>query len=96
MTLGLGCAHCKGRRALPGLALGLALAVRPAGLAESQLQVAEWARHSVDVLLRIYAKCIDGQHELAKRTISEALRDAHALADDVPETAGTQGDGDAG
>jgi hypothetical protein len=37
-------------------------------------QVAEWAGHSVDVLLRIYATCIVGQDELAKRRISEALR----------------------
>jgi hypothetical protein len=37
-------------------------------------QVAEWAGHSVDVLLRIYAKCIAGQDELAKRRISEALQ----------------------
>jgi integrase len=37
-------------------------------------QVAEWAGHSVDVLLRIYAKCIVGQDELAKRRISESLR----------------------
>ena len=36
-------------------------------------QVAEWAGHGVDVLLRIYAKCIVGQDELAKRRISEAL-----------------------
>jgi integrase len=36
-------------------------------------QVAEWAGHSVDVLLRIYAKCIVGQDELAKRRITEAL-----------------------
>lgn len=36
-------------------------------------QVAEWAGHGVDVLLRIYAKCIAGQDELAKRRISEAL-----------------------
>jgi integrase len=36
-------------------------------------QVAEWAGHSVDVLLRIYAKCIAGQDELAKRRIDEAL-----------------------
>jgi len=36
-------------------------------------QVAEWAGHSVDVLLRIYAKCIAGQDELAKRRIAEAL-----------------------
>jgi len=28
----------------------------------------------VDVLLRVYAKCIAGQYELAKRRISEALR----------------------
>jgi len=33
-------------------------------------QVAEWAGHSVDVLLRIYAKCVVGQDELA----NEALR----------------------
>jgi hypothetical protein len=31
-------------------------------------------RHGVDVLLRIYAKCVVGQDELAKRRISEALR----------------------
>ncbi|HEY2505466.1 MAG TPA: site-specific integrase [Streptosporangiaceae bacterium] len=37
-------------------------------------QVTEWAGHSVDVLLRIYAKCVVGQDELAKRRISEALR----------------------
>jgi integrase len=38
-------------------------------------QVAEWAGHSVDVLLRIYAKCLVGQDELAKRRILEALRE---------------------
>jgi integrase len=37
-------------------------------------QVTEWAGHSVDVLLRIYAKCVVGQDELAKRRIGEALR----------------------
>jgi integrase len=37
-------------------------------------QVAEWAGHSVDVLLRIYAKCIAGHDELAKRRIDQALR----------------------
>ena len=37
-------------------------------------QVAEWAGHGVDVLLRIYAKCVVGQDDLAKRRISEALR----------------------
>lgn len=37
-------------------------------------QVAEWAGHSVDVLLRVYAKCIDGQQEEAKRRIEDATR----------------------
>lgn len=37
-------------------------------------QVAERAGHSVEVLLRIYAECVVGQDELAKRRISEALR----------------------
>jgi integrase len=35
-------------------------------------QVAEWAGHSVDVLLRVYAKCIAGQQEEAKRRIFAA------------------------
>ena len=35
-------------------------------------QVAEWAAHGVEVLLRIYAKCVVGQDVLAKRRISEA------------------------
>ena len=36
-------------------------------------QVAAWAGHSVDVLLRIYAKCVVGQDEAARRRIEEAL-----------------------
>jgi integrase len=36
-------------------------------------QVAEWAGHSVHVLLKVYAKCIDGQDEAARRRIVEAL-----------------------
>ncbi|MEU6035279.1 hypothetical protein ABZ801_07695 [Actinomadura sp. NPDC047616] len=36
-------------------------------------QVAEWAGHSVDVLLRIYAKCIEGQYQAARRRIEDAL-----------------------
>ncbi|MFC4910898.1 tyrosine-type recombinase/integrase [Actinomadura gamaensis] len=39
-------------------------------------QVAEWAGHSVEVLLRIYAKCIDGKDEVAKKRISAALRES--------------------
>jgi integrase len=38
-------------------------------------QVAEWAGHSVNVLLKVYAKCIDGQDEAARRRIEQALRD---------------------
>jgi integrase len=38
-------------------------------------QVAEWAGHSVAVLLRVYAKCISGREELNRRRIEEALRD---------------------
>jgi integrase len=36
-------------------------------------QVAEWAGHSVAVLLQIYAKCIAGQEETARRRIENAL-----------------------
>ena len=36
-------------------------------------QVAEWAGHSVHVLLKVYAKCIDGQDEAARRRIEDAL-----------------------
>jgi hypothetical protein len=38
-------------------------------------QVAEWAGHSVAVLLKVYAKCIDGQDQIAKQRIEAALRD---------------------
>lgn len=37
-------------------------------------QVAEWAGHTVDVLLRVYAKCIAGQQEAAKRRIFNATQ----------------------
>jgi integrase len=36
-------------------------------------QVAEWAGHSVAVLLRVYAKCIAGQGQAARQQISRAL-----------------------
>ena len=38
-------------------------------------QVAEWAGHSVAVLLRIYAKCISGQQDEAMRRIYDATLD---------------------
>jgi hypothetical protein len=36
-------------------------------------QVAAWAGHSVHVLMKVYAKCIDGQEDAAKRRIEAAL-----------------------
>lgn len=44
-------------------------------------QVAEWAGHSVHVLLKVYAKCVYGQEESSK------LRIAAALANPVEEAA---------
>jgi integrase len=49
-------------------------------------QVAEWAGHSVDVLLRVYAKCISGQQDEAMRRILEATR-----PDDSSTTSGPDG-----
>ncbi|WP_436837496.1 tyrosine-type recombinase/integrase [Micromonospora rifamycinica] len=36
-------------------------------------QVAQWAGHSVHVLLKVYASCIDGQDEAARKRIEGAL-----------------------
>jgi integrase len=36
-------------------------------------QVAEWAGHSVEILLKIYAKCLDGGAELFRQRIQAAL-----------------------
>jgi len=36
-------------------------------------EVANRAGHSIEVLLRVYAKCIDGGEEAANRRIDEAL-----------------------
>jgi integrase len=46
-------------------------------------QVAEWAGHSVNVLLKVYAKCIDGQEDAAKRRIENVLA---AKEEDDPES----------
>ncbi|WP_194923138.1 tyrosine-type recombinase/integrase [Catenulispora pinisilvae] len=35
--------------------------------------IAEWAGHGLDVLLRIYAKCIEGQEELARKLIEQSI-----------------------
>lgn len=42
-----------------------------AGVAPTQ--VAEWAGHSVNVLLRVYAKCIVGQDEASRARVQSAL-----------------------
>ena len=39
--------------------------------------VAEWAGHSVEVLLRIYAKCLDGGDALIRQRVQAAL--GHAV-----------------
>ena len=41
-------------------------------------QVAEWAGHSVHVLLKVYAKCIDGQVDAALQKIATALDGSEA------------------
>jgi hypothetical protein len=41
--------------------------------------VAKWAGHTVDVLSRIYASYLEGQDEIAKRRIVEALAETLAL-----------------
>ncbi|GAA1990322.1 tyrosine-type recombinase/integrase [Catenulispora subtropica] len=41
-------------------------------------QVAEWAGHSVEMLLSTYTKCIDGQERLAQQRIEAALEWAEA------------------
>jgi integrase len=38
-------------------------------------EVAARAGHSVDVLLKVYAKCIDGEEAAINRRINEALKD---------------------
>ncbi|WP_208818977.1 MULTISPECIES: hypothetical protein [Pseudonocardia] len=41
-------------------------------------QVAQWAGHSVNVLLRVYAKCIAGQDDALRRRVEQALRDGRS------------------
>jgi integrase len=50
-------------------------------------QVAEWAGHSVDVLLRVYAKCVAGQEAETKRRILEATQPADTSpGEDKPDS----------
>ncbi|WP_431916318.1 tyrosine-type recombinase/integrase [Nonomuraea jabiensis] len=41
-------------------------------------QVAEWAGHSVEVLLKIYAKCVDGQDHVWRGMLDRALEDGES------------------
>jgi integrase len=54
-------------------------------------QVAERAGHSVAILRKIYAKCLDGQDAIAKRRMEEALGDPGE--DGAAESPGEDGDG---
>ncbi|MGJ6968979.1 hypothetical protein ACSDR0_44495 [Streptosporangium sp. G11] len=40
-------------------------------------EVARRAWHGVDVLLKLYARCVDGRHEMANKQIMEALTTWH-------------------
>jgi hypothetical protein len=48
-------------------------------------QVAEWAGHGTDVLLRVYVKCIAGQQGEAERRIEDAMGPPEA---DEPDSTG--------
>jgi integrase len=50
-------------------------------------QVAEWAGHSVNVLPKVYAKCLDGQDEVARRRVEAALKDGMEDEDATDEAA---------
>lgn len=47
-------------------------------------RVAEWAGHSVAVLLRVYAKCLDGGEQTARQRVQDALGGSQNL--DAPWT----------
>ncbi|WP_322753488.1 hypothetical protein [Frankia sp. Cas3] len=61
-------------------------------------QVAEWASHSVAVLYRVYAKCIDGDVDTQLRRIEAALgiggpaAPAHSVPRMVRESSEIAGD----
>jgi integrase len=48
-------------------------------------QIAEWAGHSVGVLLRVYAKCVTGTQDEAKRRILEATKAEDSSAASEPD-----------
>ena len=48
-------------------------------------QVAEWAGHSVAVLLEVYAKCLDGQEHVALKRLGDALGPARLTQPVAPD-----------
>ncbi|MEV8510661.1 hypothetical protein AB0368_38340 [Actinoplanes sp. NPDC051475] len=58
------------------------------------VQAAEWAGHGVDVLLRVYAKCLTGQDEIDRRRIEVATTKgpAETLDEVTPEPSSTESD----
>ncbi|HTJ33563.1 MAG TPA: hypothetical protein VL738_10070 [Dactylosporangium sp.] len=80
---------CTRKVALTPAQLRTPLAARPCDLRHAAVslwlnagvpgtQVAEWAGHSVNVLLKVYARCIEGQEGTARCRIGDAL----GVADD--------------
>ena len=55
--------------------------------------MAQWAGHSVDVLLRVYAKCIAGQEDAVRRRVEEALRVAGLMIASVYASVNTRRQG---
>ena len=60
-------------------------------MAQVRSQVAKWTGHSLAVLLKVYAKCIDGQDHMANRRIEDALRDPGEPEEETPRE--PEGDG---
>ena len=56
-------------------------------------QVAEWAGHSVEILLKIYAKCLDGGQGVLRRRVQAALGHRPPGADFGTHLARTADDG---
>jgi integrase len=50
-------------------------------------QVAEWAGHSVHVLMKVYAKCLDGQEDAARLRVAAALSLDTAASDHAANAA---------
>lgn len=89
--------HPNTHRGLPGAYMTCAMHASLLGSTAvvPPAQVAEWAGHSVAVLLKVYAKCIDGQDQIAKRRIEDALAESDDAAAPATDDAEDSGDDDA-